>query len=77
MDALVRLLSDKMIRNRCVGVFGSCGWSGGGVKALIEFAKEGNLQLVEPIVEARFAANEDQLGQCVELGKSLASLVRG
>lgn len=76
MDSLVRLLSAKMIRNRCVGVFGNCGWSGGGVKALTEFVKKANLQLVEPVVEARFTGNQEQLEQCVELGTMLASAVR-
>jgi len=77
MDSLVGLLRDKMIRNRCVGVFGSFGWSGGGVKAMTEFVEEAKLNLVEPVVEARFAANADDLAQCVELGSNLASLVSG
>ncbi|MHC5086469.1 MAG: flavodoxin domain-containing protein, partial [Planctomycetota bacterium] len=30
MESLVCLLRDKMIKKRCVGIFGNYGWSGGG-----------------------------------------------
>ena len=73
MESLVSLLADKMLRNHCVGVFGSCGWSGGGVKSLEAFATRAGLQLVEPVVEARFAPTEGQLEKCVELGRKVAS----
>jgi len=51
MESLVALLAGKMLRNRCVGVFGSCGWSGGGVKSLTDFVTQSGLQLVEPVIE--------------------------
>ena len=76
MDSLVSLLADKMIRNRCAGVFGSYGWSGGGVKSLREFVIQSGLQLVEPVIEAKFAPNEEQLEQCIALGRKVASIVR-
>jgi flavorubredoxin len=76
MDSLVSLLADKMIRNRCVGVFGSYGWSGGGVKSLKQFVTQSGLQLVEPVIEAKFAPTEEQLEQCITLGRKLASIVR-
>ena len=75
MEITVRI-ADKMIRNRCVGVFGSYGWSGGGVKSLKELVIQSGLQLVEPVIEAKFAANEEQLEQCVALGRKVASIVR-
>ncbi|MHC4301613.1 MAG: FprA family A-type flavoprotein [Planctomycetota bacterium] len=77
MESLVALLADKKIQNRCAGVFGSCGWSGGGVKSLEEFVRQANLELLEPVIEARFAADDDQLKQCIDLGRKVASTVLG
>ncbi|UCF17568.1 MAG: flavodoxin domain-containing protein [Phycisphaerales bacterium] len=74
-ESLVSLLAEKMLRNRCVGVFGSFGWSGGAVKSLQEFVTRSGLQLVEPVIEARFAAKQEQLDKCVELGRNVASTV--
>ena len=70
-------MADKMIRNRCVGVFGSYGWSGGGVKSLREFVTQSGLQLAEPVIEAKFSPNEEQLEQCISLGRNVASIVKG
>jgi flavorubredoxin len=72
MESLVSLLADKMLRNHCVGVFGSCGWSGGGVRSLEAFATRAGLQLVEPVIEAKFAPTAEQLEKCVELGRAVA-----
>jgi len=76
MESLIGLLADKMLRNKCVGVFGSYGWSGGGVKSLRDFVTQAGLQLVEPIIEARFAPNQEQFEQCTELGRKVVSTVR-
>jgi flavorubredoxin len=76
MASLVSLLREKRIKGRVAGVFGSCGWSGGGVKAMEAFVCEGGLKLVEPVVEARFAANEEQLEDCIRLGRNVARALR-
>lgn len=64
-----------MIRGRFVGLFGSCGWSGGGVKALNEFVNQAGLELIQPVVEAHFSANGEQVEQCLELGRNVAKVV--
>ncbi len=73
MDRLVRLFEEKKIANRQVGIFGTYGWSGGGVKALQAFAEQSQVTLVEPVVEACCAPSDDDLQQCVELGRRLAA----
>jgi flavorubredoxin len=73
MDALLRLLADKRIARRSVAVFGTYGWSGGAVKALTAFVDSLHLELVEPVVEARFRATPDQLEQCRQLGRHMAA----
>jgi len=76
MQHLVRLLDDKMLKNRIVGVFGTYGWSGGGVKTLAEFAKKGDFELVEPVVEARFSPSAEDTEQCRLLGRNIAQRIR-
>ena len=76
MDLLLKLLGSKRIHHRPVGVFGTYGWAGGAAKALKTFVADGSFELVEPIVEARFAATADQLEQCHELGRRMARHVR-
>lgn len=73
IDALVRILENKMMKNRLISIFGSYGWSGGGVKTLTEFAKNDHgWELVEPVVEAHCAPKEEDLRHCRELGKTIA-----
>jgi len=76
MESLLRLLGAKKLGNRSVGVFGSYGWSGGAVKALRQFVEDSKLELVEPVVEAKFSATPEQLEQCCALGRAMAERIR-
>jgi flavorubredoxin len=71
MANLLRLLEGKRIQKRIVGIFGTYGWSGGGVKGIREFAESLKLEIVEPVVEARFSPDGDFLNQCYELGRNI------
>lgn len=75
MEALLRLLSGKRLVNRAVGVFGDYGWSGGAVKGLRQFVDDAKLELVEPVVEAKFTATPEQIEQCHALGRAMAERV--
>jgi len=75
MEMLLKLLGSKRIGNRVVGVFGSHGWAGGAVKAMRKFVDDASLELVEPVVDARFTATPEQLDHCRELGRALARRV--
>lgn len=77
MAYLVQFLKGKMLTNRLLGVFGTYGWSGGGVKGLVEFANSSKFELVEPVVEARFSPKADHIGRCHELGRAMVKAVRG
>jgi flavorubredoxin len=77
VDGLVRLLQEKKLNNRFVGVFGSYGWSGGGVKGLKSFVEKNKLTLVEPVVEAKFSAKDDELEQSSQLGRNVTLAVQG
>lgn len=76
MASLVSLLREKNIRKRTLGIFGSFGWSGGGMKELISFAADSGWDLVEPVVEVKGAPTDETLARCGLLGRHLAEALR-
>ena len=76
MDLLVRILENKKLRNRLVGVFGTRGWSGGAVASLSQFARNDGLELIEPVVEAVLSPKSCDLENCVLLGRNIAKRLR-
>lgn len=72
MDMLVSTLDNDKLKNRVMGVFGSYSWSGGAVKALKEYAEKSGNQLLEPVVEAKHAPDDNFLDMCRQLGKNMA-----
>lgn len=77
MGNFIGLLEHKKLTRRILGLFGSFGWSGGGVSTLVEFAKKMNWEPVEPVVEARLAPGDDDLNRCFELGQAVVRRVKG
>lgn len=69
---LVRLLRNKRMANRALGIFGSYGWSGGGMAELRELGAEPGWRLVQPEVEVRGAPGGETLDACRRLGRELA-----
>ncbi len=76
MAHLVDLFERKGLKNRLLGVFGSYGWSGGGVRALEEFAGRSGWELIAPPVEARFQPTGEVLEACRALGRAAAARLR-
>lgn len=77
MEYLLSLLREKRIANRVVGLFSSYGWSGGAVKGMRQLVEDNKLELIDPIVDAKFTATAEQLGQCQALGRAMAARIRG
>jgi flavorubredoxin len=60
-----------------IGVaFGSYGWGGGATKAIIEELKATGVEVVEPEIKYPFLPDKEELEQCKELGKRIASKVK-
>lgn len=76
IDEFVHFLSKSRIKNHVIGVFGSCGWGGGGVKELSEFAERSVCKKVEPVVEAMGSATEDQLEGLDRMAENMAKEIR-
>ena len=77
MENLLRFFEKIPMKNHLLGIFGTYSWSGGAVKRLKEFAENGNWNLVEPVVEAKFSPDGEHLKDCASLGKSMAERIKG
>lgn len=76
MDHLLRLLENKGLKDRVAGIFGSYGWSGGGVRELTDFVGRMKWQLIEPVIEVSCSPTEADLGNCRLLGSNIAQRLR-
>jgi flavorubredoxin len=76
IDEFVHFLKKSRVKNHVIGVFGSCGWGGGGVKELEEFGRGSVCKFVEPVVEAMGAATEEDLERLDEMARTMAKEIR-
>jgi flavorubredoxin len=76
MDHLLRLLENKGLKNRIVGIFGSYGWSGGAIKELTDFIGRMQWPLMEPVIEVNCAPTEEALNNCTRLGMNIANALK-
>jgi flavorubredoxin len=58
--------------NKVGASFGSYGWSGEAVKMMNEILKEMNIVVCHPGVKTQYVPEHAQLGDCVELGRTVA-----
>jgi flavorubredoxin len=76
MESLMINLSHKGIKNRVFGVFGTYGWSGGGVKTINEYIEKFKWETVTDPVEANFTPHQECYDGLDTLAKSMAAAVR-
>jgi flavorubredoxin len=76
MENLVINLSHKGLPNRVFGVFGTYGWSGGGVKGIIEYIQKNKWQLVGEPVEVQFSPKEEDFERLRKLAIDMAKAVK-
>ncbi|MDR2928172.1 MAG: FprA family A-type flavoprotein [Cytophagaceae bacterium] len=76
MEALVTKLLHTGIKNRYIGVFGSCTWAGAAVKKLNEFASAINWEQVGIPVEEKQALKEEKYLACRELALAMAKRLK-
>ena len=75
--ALCRTLTNKMMKNRVLGICGSYSWSKGALAELQLFAeKNSGWELVDPTVEVKSSPTEADIDQCRLLGKNIAEAVK-
>jgi flavorubredoxin len=75
IEQLLSTLENDRLKDRVYGAFGSCSWSGGGVKAIREYVEKTGDRLVEPVVEARHAPTAQDLEGCRSIGRRIAETI--
>ncbi|MEW6117205.1 MAG: FprA family A-type flavoprotein [Nitrospirota bacterium] len=72
MEHFIRVMENKGLKDRLLGIFGSYGWAGGALKELKDFGERMKWQLIEPVVETRGAPKAETLTACEQLGRNIA-----
>ena len=78
MASLLRLLENKMMKGRSIGLCGSYSWSSAALKVMKEFVEKskGGWQLVEPAIEVKSYPSCEVLTQCELLGRNMAESIK-
>ena len=72
MRNLVYILSENKMQNKTRGIVGNYSWSGGAVKEMQAWLEKQPFEFVEPVVEAKSAAKEEELNQLRALAQAMA-----
>lgn len=75
MDALCTEMLNYRLKNRALSIFGSCSWSGGGVRNLKTFADESGWELVGEPVEMLGRPTPEIYMECNDLAKAMADKI--
>ena len=77
VENLMTKIEHMGIKNHLLGIFGSFGWNGGGVKNLQKFAENIKWELVYQPVEEKGTLKSEKFEQCIELANAMADRVLG
>lgn len=79
MAALLRLLENKNMTGRALGLCGTYSWASAALKEMAEFANrsKGGWRLLEPSVEIKSYPTDEDMEQCGLLGRKMAEAVKG
>ncbi len=72
VESLTTKIEHMGIKNHLLGIFGSFGWNGGGVKNLQAFADKIKWELVYNPVEEKGTLKKEKFDQCIELANAMA-----
>ena len=72
VENLLTKIEHMGIKNHLLAIFGSYGWSGGGMKNLQKFAETIKWELVSPPVEEKGTLKSEKFEQCIELANAMA-----
>ena len=77
VESLLTKIEHMGIKNHLLGIFGSFGWNGGGVKNLQKFAETIKWELVGQPVEEKGTLKNEKFEQCIELANAMADKLLG
>ncbi len=70
-------LKGLKFRNKVGAAFGSYGWSGENVKLIEENFEKAKIKVVQEGIKFKWQPTEEELGKCVEFGRSFAAKMKG
>ncbi len=76
MENLTRELLHLKLKNRFLGVFGSYSWNGGGVRNLMKFAEESNLDIVADPADIYGKPSDNKYAQCDVIAEKMAQKLK-
>ncbi|MCL2597854.1 MAG: FprA family A-type flavoprotein [Paludibacter sp.] len=76
IEALLRKLEIRGVRNRIFGYFGSYSWASAAVKRIKDFAEKMDITVAQTVVEQKHALNIENYQKCVLLGEEVGQKVR-
>ena len=74
-DFLVNLVGLRP-KGRIVSAFGSYGWGGGAVKNILKQCADLKLEVVEPGIQVKYRATDEEEEKCYEFGREFAKKTR-
>jgi len=63
-------------KKRIGAAFGSYGWTGGAVKSIENFMKEGGIEVAQPPLSVKYMPDEKEAKECYEFGRSFAEKLK-
>ena len=76
LAAFMNYVTGLKPRNKVWCFFGSYGWGRGAVRSMTEIAKNAGFEVREPGLEVKYVPDKDDLTQCFELGRQIATQVK-
>lgn len=73
VKAILDKIEGRDVKDRILGVFGSCSWAGQAVKKIVPFAEKMKWELVGTPVEQRGTPSMEEIKQAAELGRAIAN----
>ena len=77
VESLLTTIGHMGIKNHLLGIFGSFGWNGGGVKNLEKFAEANKWDVVGQSVEEKGTLKNEKFEQCIDLANAMADRLLG
>lgn len=74
--AFANEMEGKRFQKRPIGLFGTYGWGGGGVRKLQKYLEDGKFEILEPVIRCRARPTEQEKEEIQQLAKSIAKIVK-
>jgi len=74
--AFVNEMIGKRFPNRPIGLFGTYGWGGGGVKKLRAQLEDSKFEVLDPVIRCRARPTEEEEQAIKELAAKIAGILK-